>query len=342
MRRGQQRTRPGCARVGTSGWTYAHWNGRFYPVGLPSRGQLAYLAQRFATVEINGTFYGLARPSSFARWRDEVPEDFVFSVKGSRYVTHMLKLTEPLRPLANFFAQGVLLLGRKLGPILWQLPPTLAFDAERVRGFLELLPRDLAQAERLARRHDRRLDGRVALRALDGHDRPLRHALEVRHASWLSEEALQLLASHEIALVTADTADRHPLSVERTSGDFAYVRLHGSHRLYSSRYSDRELDAWAALVDDWTRHGTDVYVYFDNDDQARAPDDARRLQERLRERQAPPRLGRISTLTLAVPFWGARRGGGGGAARTNGALPPRRGRRGHGGRRRRRALILPP
>src|SRR5262249_19110856 len=151
-------------------------------------------------------------------------------------------LKNPLAPLANFFAQGVLLLGNKLGPILWQLPPMFAFHADKTRAFLDLLPRDLAGAERLAEKHDERMEGRSPLRAPDGHDRPLRHAVEVRHASWLDEEALQLLAAHDVALVTADTADHHPLSLERTTDDFAYVRLHGARKLYASRYADEELD----------------------------------------------------------------------------------------------------
>ena len=271
--------------VGTSGWIYPHWNGRFYPDGLPGKRQLAFLASQFSTVEVNGTFYSLARPDSFARWRAETPDDFVFAIKGSRYLTHMLKLKEPQAPLANFFAQGLLLLGKKLGPILWQLPPQFAFDAERARAFFALLPRDLDDAARLARKHDHRLDGRSVLRAPDGHGRPLRHALEIRHASWLGEEALRLMSAHGIALVTADTADHHPLSVERTSDTFAYVRLHGARELYASRYSNAELDQWAALTDRWRARGSDVYVYFDNDDKAHAPDDARRLLDR-----ADPRL----------------------------------------------------
>jgi uncharacterized protein YecE (DUF72 family) len=276
----------GRAIVGTSGWIYKHWNGRFYPEGLPGKRQLAYMAERFSTVEVNGTFYSLSRPNCFAKWRSDVPDHFVFAIKGSRYLTHMLKLTKPLAPLANFFAQGVLLLGAQLGPILWQLPPMLGFDYDKTRAFLDLLPRDLHEAERLARKHDERLNGRSALRAPDGHDRPLRHAFEIRHASWLEEEALQLLAEHGIALVTADTADHHPLSMERTTDEFAYIRLHGARKLYASRYTDEELDEWAALVDAWRRRGSDVYVYFDNDNKAYAPGDARRLLDRLY-----PRLG---------------------------------------------------
>jgi len=279
--------RRGRALVGTSGWIYPHWSGRFYPAGLPSKRQLAFVASQLDSVEVNGTFYRLSRPPSFARWRDDTPEHFVFALKGSRYLTHMLKLDEPRAPLANFFAQGVLLLGKKLGPILWQLPPQFAFDADKTRAFFELLPRDLADAERLARKHDARLNGRSALRAPDGHHRPLRHALEIRHASWLDQAALELLDEYDVALVTADSADRHPLSLERTTDDFAYVRLHGARKLYASRYSDAELDDWAALVDRWRARGSDVYVYFDNDDKAHAPFDARRLRERV-----DPRLRR--------------------------------------------------
>jgi uncharacterized protein YecE (DUF72 family) len=273
--------RRGRVFIGTSGWIYPHWNGRFYPAGLPSKRQLAFMASHFGSVEVNGTFYSLSRPNCFEKWRADTPDDFLFAIKGSRYLTHMLKLKEPKAPLANFFAQGVLLLGKKLGPILWQLPPMFAFHADKARAFFELLPRCLADAERLARKHDHRLDGRSALRAPDGHERTLRHALEIRHASWLCEDALQLLCEYDIALVTADTADHHPLSLERTTDDFAYVRLHGARKLYASRYTDDELDEWAALVDRWRARGSDVYVYFDNDNKAYAPGDARRLLERV-------------------------------------------------------------
>jgi uncharacterized protein YecE (DUF72 family) len=272
--------RRGHVLVGTSGWLYEHWNDRFYPRALPRKLRLWYLAHEFPTVEVNGTFYGLSHPRTFELWQKSVPDDFVFALKGSRYITHMLKLRHHEAPLANFFAQGLLLLGRKLGPILWQLPPSLAFDRERARAFLGALPRDLAAAERLARRHDHRLDGRSSLRAVDGRARPLRHAVEVRHATWLDEAALLLLADEGVALVTADTADRHPLSLERTA-DFAYLRLHGGRVLYRSRYTDEELDDWADLVASWRDVGSDVYVYFDNDDKAYAPEDARRLGDRL-------------------------------------------------------------
>jgi uncharacterized protein YecE (DUF72 family) len=121
--------------IGTSGWIYPHWNGRFYPAGLPARRQLAYLASRFPTVEVNGTFYSLKRPTAFTAWRQAVPSHFIFAVKASRYITHMLKLNHADAALGNFFAQGLLLLGAQLGPILWQLPPSLPFDREKARNF---------------------------------------------------------------------------------------------------------------------------------------------------------------------------------------------------------------
>jgi uncharacterized protein YecE (DUF72 family) len=242
------------------------------------RRELSYIASRFSTVEVNGTFYSLTRPSACAAWREMVPAHFCFAIKGSRYITHMLKLGRFESPLANFFAQGILLLGKQLGPILWQLPPRLGFDRERARRFFEALPRDVAGAERWARRHDERTRGRAALTATDGRGMRLRYALEPRHESWLSDEALAELRAQDIALVAADTAGRHPFSLARTAG-FAYLRLHGSTQLYASRYEDSEIDTWAARVRALRDEGIDVHVYFDNDAQAHAPHDALRLAE---------------------------------------------------------------
>ncbi|HZS36108.1 MAG TPA: DUF72 domain-containing protein [Polyangia bacterium] len=247
---------------------------------MPSARWLAYLASRFSTVEVNGSFYRLQRPEVFRRWREEVPGEFVFAVKGSRYVTHMLKLGGGAAPLGNFFAQGILALGRKLGPILWQLPESVRFDGERARAFLDGLPRDLREAERLARKHDGRVTGRAVLRAADGGDARVRHALEARHVSWLSDEALALLERYDVALVASETAGRFPLSFARTAS-FAYARLHGARKLYASRYTDEELAAWAARIRGWRDGGADVFVYFDNDYEAYAPGDARRLLDAL-------------------------------------------------------------
>jgi len=277
---------PGRILVGTSGWQYRSWRGDFYTAGWPQARQLAYLASRLATVEVNGTFYSLTRPTACDAWRRQVPPDFVFAIKGSRYITHMLKLRRFEHALANFFASGILRLGPTLGPILWQLPPQLPFERDRARAFFASLPRDVAGAERWARRHDARTTGRAALTAAGGRSGALRHALEVRHPSWLADEALAVMRAFDVALVAADTAGRHPLSTERTA-TFAYVRLHGSTELYASRYRTTELTPWAKRIADWARAGSDVFVYFDNDARGHAPHDALRLQ-RMIETRLPP------------------------------------------------------
>jgi uncharacterized protein YecE (DUF72 family) len=276
--------------IGTSGWNYPHWRGPFYPAGLRQKDELGYLASRLASVEVNGTFYSLTRPEACEAWRRAVPAGFPFAIKGSRYITHMLKLNRFQAPLGNFFAQGILKLGAQLGPILWQLPPALPFNGERVRPFFEALPRDMAGAESWARRHDARTTGRAALRAPDGREQGLRYALEPRHASWLQDEALRLLAAHDIALVAADTAGKHPFSLARTAS-FAYLRLHGATALYASRYTDEELAVWADRIADLRASGRDVYVYFDNDAQAHAPHDALRLAAAV-ESRAPVKTRR--------------------------------------------------
>ena len=265
-------------RVGTSGWLYPPWRGVFYPPKLPHRAELQYLSSRMNSVEINGTFYSLQRPTSFQSWYRQTPDDFRFAVKGARFIPHMKKLAGVEAPLANFFASGVLALGDKLGPILWQLPPTLDFDAHRLASFFALLPRSTAEAAWLARRHDERLKDRSFTAALG--DRPLRHALEIRHKSFRTAAFPDLLREHAISLVVADTAGRWPLLREVTA-DLVYVRLHGDVELYTSGYTDEALDRWAADIRTWVAAGLDVHVHFDNDVKVHAPYDAIRLAERL-------------------------------------------------------------
>lgn len=283
-------------RIGISGWRYARWRGTFYPAGLAQRRELEYAAGCFPSVEINGSFYSLQRPDSFQRWHDETPEDFVFSVKGPRFITHMKRLRDCEQALANFFASGILRLGAKLGPVLWQLPPTLRFDAELLDAFLGSLPRDSEAALARARKRDTALmQGRSAL-AID-RNRPIRHALEVRHDSFCDPACMRLLRRHNVAVVVADTAGKFPY-LEDVSADFVYVRLHGDAQLYASGYSDTALDGWAARIaawasgaepDDAARVGArarkramrDVYCYFDNDMKVHAPFDARGLMQRL-------------------------------------------------------------
>src|ERR1043166_3609637 len=194
--------------IGISGWSYAPWRGNFYPKGLSHRLELAYASRRFSALEVNGTFYSLQRPSTFENWRQQSPPGFIFTLKGGRYITHMRKLKDPRTPLANFFASGPLCLREKLGPILWQFPPTFRFDANLFRAFFDLLPRNTRDMARLARRHDRWMKGRVATEPDE--NRPVRHAVEFRHESFLSDSFVSLLHEYKIALVIADVASRFP------------------------------------------------------------------------------------------------------------------------------------
>ena len=267
------------SRVGISGWTYAGWRGDFYPRGLLQRNELAYAAERMTSIEINGSFYSLQRPSSYATWRDQTPENFVFSVKGGRFITHMKKLAGVETALANFFASGLLALGPKLGPLLWQLPPNLGYDAQRLGDFFDLLPRSTTEAAALSLHHDAKVPQDRALTVADA-DRPLRHALEVRHRSFDVPEAVSLLRDHDIAFVVADTAGRWPL-VEQVTSDFMYLRLHGDMELYTSGYPPEALDRWAEKCHRWVASGQDVYVYFDNDAKGFPPYDALGLIERV-------------------------------------------------------------
>lgn len=268
----------GACRVGISGWSYGGWRGDFYPAGLPHHAELRYAAERFSTIEVNGTFYATQRPSTYAKWAEAVPEGFLFALKGPRFITHLRRLREIEAPLANFLASGPLTLGAKLGPLLWQLPPTLAFDEGTVRAFLELLPRTLQDARTLARRHDDRLKEAAIPPRLPVH--PLRHALEPRHESFADPRCAELCGGYGVALVTADTAGRHP-SLGVPAPDLAYIRLHGEERLYGGGYSDASLDRWASRMRTWAGEGRDVYAYFDNDADGRAPYDALRLAERV-------------------------------------------------------------
>lgn len=284
----------GDIRIGISGWTYRPWRGRFYPDGLIQKRELEYAAQRFRSIEVNGTFYGLQRPAAFADWRARTPEDFVFAIKGSRYVTHVRRLKAVETPLANFLASGLLALGPKLGPILWQFPPNMGFERDRFALFLDLLPADTDALAKLAKRHDARMNGRSVL--TPEARRPVRHAVEIRHESFRDPAFVELLRERGIALVCADTVD-WPRLMDLTA-DFVYCRLHGSEVLYASGYDDGALDAWARRVAAWAgggepadaervggpgpkRKARDVFVYFDNDAKVRAPADADGLARRL-------------------------------------------------------------
>jgi uncharacterized protein YecE (DUF72 family) len=288
-------TQNAALHVGVSGWSYADWRGgRFYPQGLARSRELQYLVRQFNSAEINGSFYSLLRPQSYENYRDAAPADFLYAVKGSRFITHNKKLLDVRTPLANFLASGVLRLEEKLGPILWQFP-RMQWEIDRVSAFLDLLPGDTKAASRLARGHDRRVTGRASMVVHE--NRPLRYALEFRHAHFLTEETVRLCRKHGVALVISDSGD-WPCTEELTA-DFVYLRLHGSPRTYASPYRPAQLDRWAQRIHAW-HHGKepadaqritalrpprrsrrDVYVYFDNDQRAHAPHDARGLMQRL-------------------------------------------------------------
>jgi uncharacterized protein YecE (DUF72 family) len=293
----------GNVRIGISGWRYKGWRGRFYPPKLPQRSELHFAAESFQSIEINGTHYSLQRPASFEQWRDETPDNFTFAVKGSRFITHMKKLRDIDEALANFFAQGVLALGPKLGPILWQFAPRFAYNEELLSDFFNKLPRTTQDAAALAKEHAPRLKGRAFTEPIS--KEPVRHCIEIRHDSFVCPEFIALLRKHNIGLVVADTVE-WPLLFDLTS-DFVYCRLHGSEELYASGYGDTALDTWAHRVGQWARghdvedeasnsklHGhhasskslrkrstRDVFVYFDNDAKVHAPFDAKGLQRRV-------------------------------------------------------------
>ena len=280
----------GKIRIGISGWRYQPWRGVFYPKKLAQDKELNFASNALSSIEINGTFYSLQRPSSFEKWAAETPARFVFSVKGQRYITHMRRLREVEAPLANFLASGVLLLGNKLGPILWQFPPNFRCDVAKMEGFLKLLPKTTAEANQMARKHDKWMKNRVAF-AERGEERQLRHAIEIRHESFAATEFLELLRKYNIAIVCADTVE-WPRITDVTS-DFVYCRLHGSEELYASGYDPRSIKRWSKWVTEWAEGGQpeqghilakaprriarDVFVYFDNDVKVRAPVDAKAL-----------------------------------------------------------------
>ena len=283
----------GRIRVGISGWTYPPWRGVFYPEGLRQKDELPFASRQVTSIEINGTFYRQQAPKSFDAWAAAVPESFVFSIKAPRFITHIKRLRDVTGPLANFLASGPLNLGARLGPILWQFPPGLALDLDLFRHFLESLPKDTASAAALGGRHDSWLKTAPATE-IDA-NRPLRHAVEIRHQSFRDRAFVDLLRANNVALVCADSLE-WPRLMDVTA-DFLYLRLHGPEELYASGYDDAALDEWARRVRAWVagdepadaeRVGPkarpkprDVFVYFDNDTKTRAPFDACALMRRL-------------------------------------------------------------
>ena len=288
--------------IGVSGWRYTPWRGHFYPRGLAQSRELQHAAGVFPSLELNGSFYSLQYPSSYAMWARDTPPGFIFAIKGSRYITHMLKLRNIDAALANFFASGLFELREKMGPILWQFPPMLRFHPEVFEAFFQMLPNSTHDAAKIAARHDQRLADRNSLEP--GRNRRIRHAVEVRHDSFVTPDFIKLLRKYQIAWVVADTPKPWPL-YEDVTADFIYMRLHGSTELYNSRYTTEELERWARLIAAWREGGEpddarlisptrsrkrssrDVYCYFDNTDKRHAPDNAKELMAMLGETWKP-------------------------------------------------------
>ena len=286
--------RSGDIRIGISGWRYPPWRGVFDPKGLRQKDELSFAAKQFRSLEINGTFYGLMRPENFAAFAATTPDDFVFTVKAPRFITHVRRLKEIETPVANFIASGLLRLGEKLGPILWQFPPSFHFDPDRIEPWLAMLPQNTAAAAKLAHRHDAKVAGRAWVEACD--EGPMRHAMEVRHESFRTPEFPALLRKYNVAVVCADTV-AWPRLMDVTS-NFVYCRLHGSEQLYASGYTADALDDWANRLACWARgrepedaeraggpaptsSARDIFVFFDNDLKVRSPADAAALVKRL-------------------------------------------------------------
>lgn len=285
----------GTVHIGISGWRYPPWRGVFYPDKLTQKRELEFASRALPTIEINGSFYALQRPESYAAWYAATPPGFIFSVKGNRYVTHIRRLREIEAPLARVFASGVLNLGEKLGPFLWQFPPSFKYDADRVEHFFTLLPHDIEAALRLMKSGG---EPYAAAVFKSENNRRLRHAMEIRHDSFIDASFIKLLRKYRVALVVADTAGKWPY-LEDVTTDFMYLRLHGEEELYASGYTEAALDRWAARIRAWSegrqprdakcvtetppakKTSRDVYCYFDNDIKVRAPFDARRLIDKL-------------------------------------------------------------
>ena len=245
----------GNIRIGIGGWTFPPWRGTFYPPDLPQKRELDYASSHLGAIEINATFYGRQKPASWEKWRDTVPDDFQFSIKGSRFCVMRSKLADGAEGIGNFFAQGFSALGPRLGPILWQFAPRRQFDADDIAAFIALLPGEI--------------DGVT-----------VRHAIEPRHESFRDERFYDLCRARNIAIAFADS-DQYPCIDARTA-DFAYARLQRMNEEVATGYAEPKLDEFAKLVGSWADDGRDCYVFMINGAKVRAPAAALALQERLR------------------------------------------------------------
>jgi uncharacterized protein YecE (DUF72 family) len=278
----------GKIRLGIAGWVFDEWRGEFYPEGLKQKEELAFASRHLGTIEINSTFYSHQKAQSFANWAAETPEDFVFSVKGHQLITHIKRLKDVELPLANFFASGVLALGRRLGPFCWQLPPNLKYDRDRLEAFVTLLPKDKDALLALASKHAG-LKNEPFLDVAEVGE--VRHAIEVRHESFATPEFIELMRAHDVAVVTADT-EQWP-TTDVTAG-FAYCRLQGAPG--KDEYSEPERDIRAGWLEAWSKGEApdaptlvpatkgkprDVFAFFVSTDKKHAPRNAMAVMRKL-------------------------------------------------------------
>jgi uncharacterized protein YecE (DUF72 family) len=280
----------GTIRTGIAGWVYEEWRGgNFYPEGLKQKEELAFASRAVTTIEINSTFYSHQKPTSFESWAAQTPSDFMFPVKGHQGITHIKRLKDVELPLANFFASGVLALGKRLGPFVWQLPGNMKYDPARLEAFLRLLPKTPNELLVLARKHDEKT--KAPYFDMTGIE-TVRHAIEVRHTSFAEPAFIDMLRANNIALVIADTAEWPAMD---PTADFIYCRLQGAPG--SDHYEDRDLDAWAtrfaAFAAGKPVEGTliaapernsgpkDVFVHFVSTDKKNAPRNAIALAAKL-------------------------------------------------------------
>lgn len=278
-------------RIGISGWTYEPWRESFYPKGLVQKRELEYASRKVNSIEINGTFYSMQRPKSYESWYAQTPDNFSFALKGPQYITHERRLKEVATPVANFLASGLLCLKQKLGPILWQFPPSLPFKPDRFEEFMATLPHDTMHAAEVAKGHSDWMKDRSYL--ISEESFPMRHAIEARHESFKDPDFVAMARKYNIAIVVGDTAGRWPM-IEDLTADFVYIRLHGDETIYPEGYTDEALSAWAQRIATWSRgeqptdarlvsteppvlKPRDVFAYCDNDTKTSAPFDAMNL-----------------------------------------------------------------
>jgi uncharacterized protein YecE (DUF72 family) len=235
--------------IGTSGWLYRNWIGDFYPADIKQKELFNYYQTQFKTVELNTTFYHLPKETTIQGWLEKAPEDFVYSLKASRFITHIKKLLDPLEP-AKLFLDRIAPLGKKMGPILFQTPPSLGYNIERLKEILKILPKQYI------------------------------YTFEFRNPSWFREETYQLFKEHNIALCIYDY--RGYISPNVVTSNFLYIRLHGpTFQAYRGNYNDQKLERWVELISKANEEGRSAYCYFDNDAEGYAPHNAKRLEELL-------------------------------------------------------------